>query len=64
MDLIKDAFFPCYGLAEATLFVTGHTPFTPYHTLTLAKEQYQDHRRSLLLKKEVLIVIAWSAVAS
>lgn len=40
----KTAFYPCYGLAEATLFVTGHTPFTPYNTITLAKEQYQDHR--------------------
>ncbi|ARB93568.1 fatty acyl-AMP ligase [Legionella longbeachae] len=40
----KNAFYPCYGLAEATLFVTGHTAFTPYNTLTLAKEHYQDHR--------------------
>ncbi|WP_131795126.1 fatty acyl-AMP ligase [Fluoribacter gormanii] len=40
----KEAFYPCYGLAEATLLVTGSTPGTPYRTLTLAKEQYQDHR--------------------
>ncbi|MDR3502077.1 MAG: fatty acyl-AMP ligase [Legionella sp.] len=40
----KNAFYPCYGLAEATLLVTGSTPDTPYKTLTLAKEQYQDHR--------------------
>lgn len=40
----KETFYPCYGLAEATLLVTGHVPGTPYRTVTLAKEQYQDHR--------------------
>ncbi|CAM3069152.1 acyl-CoA synthetase [Legionella steigerwaltii] len=40
----KETFYPCYGLAEATLLVTGNVPNTPYRTLTLAKEQYQDHR--------------------
>lgn len=40
----KEAFYPCYGLAEATLLVTGGTPGNPYKTLTLAKEQFQDHR--------------------
>ncbi|KGP63969.1 fatty acyl-AMP ligase [Legionella norrlandica] len=40
----KEAFYPCYGLAEATLLVTGGTPGSPYRTLTLAKEQFQDHR--------------------
>lgn len=40
----KEAFYPCYGLAEATLLVTGGIPGTSYRSLTLAKEQYQDHR--------------------
>lgn len=40
----KEAFYPCYGLAEATLLVTGNTPNASYRTLTLTKEQYQDHR--------------------
>jgi acyl-CoA synthetase (AMP-forming)/AMP-acid ligase II len=40
----KEAFYPCYGLAEATLLVTGNTPGTLYKTRTLAKEHYQDHR--------------------
>ncbi|HAU1151141.1 TPA: fatty acyl-AMP ligase [Legionella pneumophila] len=40
----KEAFYPCYGLAEATLLVTGGTPGNPYKTLTLAKEPFQDHR--------------------
>ncbi|QMT61114.1 fatty acyl-AMP ligase [Legionella sp. PC997] len=40
----KEAFFPCYGLAEATLLVTGATPGTPYRALALCKKQYQDHR--------------------
>ncbi len=40
----KEAFYPCYGLAEATLVVTCGTPGQHYKTLTLAKEQFQDHR--------------------
>ncbi|KTC90743.1 fatty acyl-AMP ligase [Fluoribacter dumoffii] len=40
----KETFYPCYGLAEATLLVTGNTPGTPYRTLNLAKEHYQDHQ--------------------
>ncbi|BCA94226.1 fatty acyl-AMP ligase [Legionella antarctica] len=40
----KEAFYPCYGLAEATLLVTGSTPGTQYRTLNIAKEHYQDHR--------------------
>lgn len=40
----KEAFYPCYGLAEATLLVTGTIPDTPYRALSLTKEQYQDHR--------------------
>lgn len=40
----KEAFYPCYGLAEATLLVAGGTPGTLYKTLTLAKDEYQDHR--------------------
>jgi len=40
----KGTFNPCYGLAEATLMVTTNKPGTPYETLTIAKEQYQDHR--------------------
>lgn len=41
--LRKESLFPCYGLAEATLLVSGHTPDTPYHTLTLAKEPFQNN---------------------
>lgn len=40
----KEAFYPCYGLAEATLMVSGGIPGTPYRTLSLAKDEYQDHR--------------------
>lgn len=42
----KESFFPCYGLAEATLLVTGSTPNTTYRSITLAKEPYQNHRVS------------------
>ena len=40
----KEAFYPCYGMAEATLLVTGSTVGKGYKTLTLSKEQFQDHR--------------------
>ncbi len=40
----QETFYPCYGLAEATLLVSGGTPGTPYSTVTLAKDEYQDHR--------------------
>lgn len=40
----KEAFYPCYGLAEATLLVAGGVPSKKYNTLTLSKEKYQDHR--------------------
>ncbi|HHF7373166.1 fatty acyl-AMP ligase [Legionella bozemanae] len=40
----KKAFYPCYGLAEATLLVTGTIPDTTYRTLSLVKEEYQAHR--------------------
>ena len=39
-----EAFYPCYGLAEATLVVTCGTPGQHFKTLTLDKEQYRDHR--------------------
>ncbi|KTD35335.1 saframycin Mx1 synthetase B [Legionella moravica] len=39
-----EAFYPCYGLAEATLLVTCGTPGMRFRTLTLDKEYYQDHR--------------------
>ena len=40
----NEAFYPCYGLAEATLLVTGGTPGQPYKSLNVGKEHYQDHR--------------------
>ncbi|HRD69246.1 MAG TPA: fatty acyl-AMP ligase [Legionella sp.] len=40
----KKTFYPCYGLSEATLLVTGGTPGRPYRTLTIAKKEYRDHR--------------------
>lgn len=40
----KDAFYPCYGLAEATLLVSSGTPGVPYSTVHLAKAAYQENR--------------------
>lgn len=40
----KEAFFPCYGLAEATLFVSGGPSAQPYKTLSIEQENYRDHR--------------------
>jgi acyl-CoA synthetase (AMP-forming)/AMP-acid ligase II len=42
--LHREALQPCYGLAESTLLVSTKTPGRLYNTMTLAKEQYQDHR--------------------
>jgi len=40
----KEAFNPCYGLAEATLFVTGKVDVESYQTVTLVKEHLQNHK--------------------
>jgi acyl-CoA synthetase (AMP-forming)/AMP-acid ligase II len=40
----KEAFYPCYGLAETTLIVSGATPLANYRSLILAKDEYRDHR--------------------
>lgn len=40
----KEAFYPCYGLAEATLLVTGSTPGTGYKTLSLDKKAFENHQ--------------------
>ncbi|MFP2903723.1 fatty acyl-AMP ligase [Pyxidicoccus sp. 3LFB2] len=31
----RESLYPCYGLAEATLFVSGGVPLKPYRTLTV-----------------------------
>jgi len=40
----KEAFYPCYGLAETTLIVSGGIPGTPYRSLRIAKEHYQNNK--------------------
>lgn len=44
----KEAFLPCYGLAEATLLVSSGKLLKPYKVLHIAKEQFQDHRVQFL----------------
>jgi acyl-CoA synthetase (AMP-forming)/AMP-acid ligase II len=39
-----DAFSPCYGLAECTLFVSGMSRLTGIQTLILEKEAFQEGR--------------------
>ncbi|KTD74622.1 fatty acyl-AMP ligase [Legionella waltersii] len=40
----KEAFYPCYGLAEATLLVACVNPYQGFTYLTLDKEPFKDHR--------------------
>ncbi len=45
------AFYPCYGLAEATLLVTGGLKLTPARTLTVDREQLQRGLAQLSTEK-------------
>ncbi|MFG3259821.1 fatty acyl-AMP ligase [Streptomyces sp. NPDC048172] len=38
-----ESFYPCYGLAEATLFVTGGRPLGGWRTVPLAREALEDN---------------------
>lgn len=40
----REAFYPCYGMAEATLFITGGKPEHPPMVATLDEEALQHHR--------------------
>ncbi len=40
----REAFFPCYGLAEATLMVSGGPRLTPPTILRVRSEPLKDHR--------------------
>jgi acyl-CoA synthetase (AMP-forming)/AMP-acid ligase II len=40
----KEAFYPCYGLAESTLFVTGGDPDAPVVQLPVDSEELRRHR--------------------
>jgi len=40
----REAFFPCYGLAEATLIVTGGPKWRAPVTMNLAKSALEDHQ--------------------
>ena len=39
-----EAFYPCYGLAESTLFVTGGSPTAPTVTLAVDSEELRKNR--------------------
>jgi amino acid adenylation domain-containing protein len=40
----REAFFPCYGLAEATLFVTGGAPEEPFRARAVDPVALEEHR--------------------
>lgn len=40
----KESFYPCYGLAEATLFVSGGRPGVAHATMTVDREAMESHR--------------------
>ncbi len=39
-----EAFYPCYGLAEATLIVSGGKKMTPIHSLNIDKKALEAHQ--------------------
>lgn len=39
-----EAFFPCYGLAEATLFVTGQRRSTPFSSISVRADDLEQNR--------------------
>ncbi len=40
----RESFFPCYGLAEATLFVTGGAPEEPFRVYAVDPAALEEHR--------------------
>ncbi len=40
----REAFYPCYGLAEATLIASGGDRLSPPRTLAVRKEDVESHR--------------------
>lgn len=40
----RSAFYPCYGLAEATLFVSGGSRLSPPRLKTVDRQQLEQHR--------------------
>jgi len=40
----REALYPCYGLAEASLFVTGGVPGKPFVTLAVDAQELEQHR--------------------
>lgn len=47
----KKAFYPCYGLAEATLFVSGPTPEKGFQTISVHKDELQKNKIKLSPEK-------------
>jgi acyl-CoA synthetase (AMP-forming)/AMP-acid ligase II len=44
----REAFYPCYGMAEATLFITGNQKLQPPVTLCLEPETLAQHQARLV----------------
>jgi len=44
----KEAFYPCYGLAELTLLASSGKPLIPYNLLHIKKSQLETHRVEIL----------------
>lgn len=48
----KEAFYPCYGLAEATLLVASGQPLIPYQELNIKKSQLETHCIEILAQND------------
>lgn len=50
-----NAFSPCYGLAESTLFVSGTTPGSGAQTLTLDREAFEQGRMEVSDRGKIIV---------
>ena len=53
----KRAFYPCYGLAESTLFVTGGEKHQPYNTVKIASDALKQNRVELSTESDAPVFV-------
>lgn len=49
----KEAFYPCYGLAESTLLAASGIPLKPYQSLNIKKTELQTNRVEIMPEQSV-----------
>ena len=59
----REAFYPCYGLAEATLLVSGGLKANPPVVRTLRRQKHRQRRRADRAGHAITTPAGWSARA-